>query len=635
MIVEKIKKTVPFLAVFAILIIDLLTPARVYAAEKVTVSFEGLEAGDKVEIYRIASYSDDEGQYIWSSTVANWLNNKSEGNTYKGLTPGKMAQMTHERSLEFCETLISGLKNESEGVVNLEGYSLLVDGEQDDYSVEVAPGYYIILPKGARRIYELKWFKIESGNNLNVSYSQEEGDFQQPTVSVAVQNLTAERNPDGVELFALENDELKINSQLTVPAYPNMYATGKRILNITVIVPCGIEYRKDSLKLGVDEKAYSLATYENVTIYKNSEGERLFFRTENDYFFELNGSQLVSQGSLQDAVTKYNELHETEYEVPESEKNFAPLSEIAPEQTTETGQVSETEAGQEPVSELKPMSENGNSTVTPEVGNTVMVIALDTEQEISELSIEYDAVKSNKANEDCFFDNVVALSYSLSPINANLIYTESASARVNSYGIKITVCEGTGESVNMTPEQKLEKLPRLAGAEFYLYRLSDSTKGDNVVETTEADQGTEVVGETESTLVDDEIEPIQRYDQEADQTYTYTFVRKLVVNGKGEVSLSGIEPDEYLLVQNVYPEGYTLSDVSLLIEASDWSNDSVMEGNNLLEIIWLDYETVYLPGTGKRGILAYMIAGTCIAGMALLLLFYRLYPEKVRKLIKK
>lgn len=601
---KKWKKPITCAVLLMGLLLGSVNPMSVQGAESTTLSVSGVEEGDTVEIYRIASRIGQTGEYTWSSSVSNWLNNKSEANTYKELTPAKLGQMTPDRAREFCETLISSLKNESQGVVNLEGYSFVADGLAENYDTEVVPGYYIVLPKGRKRIYEIKWCKLEQGEQTTLTYSEENGDYQVPLVSAQIQKIGSTQDTE--EPFLEEQDEILVKANLTVPKYPNMYATGKRIYNVTVVIPRGIQIQKESLTLSIEETGYSLATYENTTVYRNSQGERVFFETGNGYFYEINGGQLVVQGTLEEAIDKYNELHETTYQV------------------------------------YDPEEQNRDVSLETDEEETVLVVALDTELDISELSLEYKGTKDDKADNDCFFDNIVAVSYSLSPINANLVYTQTASVRAHSYGIKITVCEGTFDSVNMTPEKKLEKLPRLPGAEFYLYRLQ-STEAGNTTDTqnTETDasettvtEGTESLGGTEVYSDSDPVAPIQRYDEEAGQTYTYTFVKKLKVDGDGELYLAGLAPDEYLIIQQVYPEGYTRSDVSLLIESSDWQSEAIMEGNNLLEIVWLDYETVYLPGTGKTGIVWYAVIGTLLALVALALLISRWYPDLFKKILK-
>ena len=55
-----------------------------------------------------------------------------------------------------------------------------------------------------------------------------------------------------------------------------------------------------------------------------------------------------------------------------------------------------------------------------------------------------------------------------------------------------------------------------------------------------------------------------------------------------------------------------------------------MEGNYLLDVLWLDYATVYLPGTGKTGILFFVIVGTLIAGIAAFAIVKRTYPGGIK-----
>ena len=80
-------------------------PDRVMAADNGVLLLENLEINDLVEVYRIASYAEATGSYTWATAASNWMQNTTEGNTYRSLTPEKLSQMTAERAEEFCELL--------------------------------------------------------------------------------------------------------------------------------------------------------------------------------------------------------------------------------------------------------------------------------------------------------------------------------------------------------------------------------------------------------------------------------------------------------------------------------------------------------------------------------------------------
>lgn len=609
----------------------------VQAATGVTLTLQGLEVGDLVEIYRIASYKEDSDSYAWESTVADWIQNKSEGNAYKGLKPEQLSQMTRASAKEFCQTLIVGLKNESKGIANLDGYTFPVSEEKEQYQVEnVSPGYYIVLPKGTDRIYELKWLEIAPGSDSQVSYDADEGDYQMPTVTATVENKTTDRGKIRDGTFVIEGDEVEINAVISIPAYPDMYATGKRILNITVIVPQGLDYKEDTLNLSLtDESAYSVGTYEKATTYETAGGDILFFGTPQGYYYELNGRLLVSSGTATEAVAKYNQTYETGYTLKEQDSASSGQME-----TTEESEAMEGTENAEAVMVLT--AEDDSAELTACTARTVFVIALDTEQSMDEVTLGYQAVKNRAASNTGAYDNMIALSYSASPLDTNLMYSAISQAAVSAYSITIVSCEGSGESINMTAEEKLEKSPRFSGVVFTLYRLNKTYDGDAITGTeaveTAAD-GTETdSAETDSTetAAAGGNEPLQMiYDADADKTYEYAYVTTLTTNSQGTASIGGLEADEYLVEQTIYPSGYTLSDSSLRISKAAWTDETIMEGTDNLLVIWLEYETRYLPGTGKQGITAFAFLGSLISATALLMLFRQYYPYGLPEIFQK
>ena len=170
----------------------------------------------------------------------------------------------------------------------------------------------------------------------------------------------------------------------------------------------------------------------------------------------------------------------------------------------------------------------------------------------------------------------------------------------------------------MTAAEKLEKSPRFSGVVFTLYRLKQAYSGDV---TNDTDTGQTEIGSTESTEP-----PKIIYDEKTDKTYEYTYVTSLTTNKKGTASIGGLAAADYLVEQTVYPSGYTLSDASLRIGKEAWEDETVMEGNEDLFVIWLEYKTRYLPGTGKQGTAAFVFLGSLLSIGALLILFRQSYP---------
>lgn len=587
----------------ALVVVSTFSQNNVFAeSSKVTVTVNGLEVGDRLELYRVASYSQKSKEYNWDSTVKNWMNNDEVGHIYQNISPAKLEEMTEKRQTEFCQAVLVGLKNEKDGVANLAGYSLLTD--DTSANIDADSGYYIILPKGINRIYEIKWAKVDSTQG-SVSVEYGDGDYQKPKAEVKSEILG--RDDPEADSIVVKDEEIRISGKISIPAYPNMYATGKRIFNATFVIPMGLEYDKEDsdkkMKLSLSKDDVSEAVYNDVHIYENQNGDRLFFGTMNGYYFEMTGAALVSDGTLEEAIAKYNELHETEYRIQaEAPANNEDGTESLNEQAdTET---MDTEKGPE-VTELE--ADDESLYLKSCGGNTVIILSVDTETTKKSFDFEYVVKKNENANDKGKYDNTVYTSYSVSPLDANLINIISQAAAVDSYGIRIVLRKGNARSYLMSADEKFKKLDKLTGATFYLYKYVEKVEGE----------------ENEETSIDKEdmsYRDVTIYDEENQQSIVYKYIKTLDVNDEGEASIAGLEPDEYLVVQKQCPEGYSLTNKSILIEKEDWSNDELMDGNGNFDLLWLDYETVYLPGTGKRGIGAYVALGIILSGIAIIIM---------------
>lgn len=229
-----------------IFMLELAAPLRVFAAADCSLVFTNVEIGDQVEIYRIASYA--EGKFEWESEVTNWIASSEEGKAYTGLGTQQLLQMTADRVQEFCESFLISCKDDAKGIAKLEGYSFTVTEEKEEYTAaNMTPGYYIILPKGKNRIYQIKWAVLNPAETVRITYDEAAGDYQLPTIETSVVNKTVSDRE-----FVWQDDEMEVNATVKAPAYPNMYATGKRILNATIIIPKGLSYVTDSLKAQAD-----------------------------------------------------------------------------------------------------------------------------------------------------------------------------------------------------------------------------------------------------------------------------------------------------------------------------------------------------------------------------------------------
>lgn len=603
----KITKTI-YICLF--LILTLAPKELVMAAENGTVAIENLEIGDLVEIYRIANYNGDSEKYTWASAVSNWISDTTAGKNYESLTPASMSRLTHESSKEFCEILLMGLKNDSKGVANLTGESFVLE-DVDENTVSLVPGYYVILPKGKNRVYELKWFELAPGEEVDITYL--DTDYYLPQITTNVENSTEDRGTQldtGCPIAYLE-DRVQVTSYISPPDYTLMYSNGKRVLNISLVIPKGFEFLENSLFIyqeadesdsesddetdelaeskdyeSISKDLYSKQQFKNAKLFISEEGQLLYFG-QSGYYYEMDGSLLVGPEADDDAALEaFNLKYELEYEYENTSHEII---------GSDTGPLEETTSDQDGLvdtetinEEISDQEENDSKELVSSIeGNCIFVISMDTEEEFRDIKTSYSATKNVMSTKDGWYNFITALNYSVSPLDSNRHALLLDEARAGSYGISITSCIGYADSYLKTPEELLENNARMSEDKFVLYKKSEIYDGDITQAATQITQS-----ESSIQLV---------YDQSINKTTEYLQYAELNVDENGEVAIGGLEPAEYLLMQVDHVPGYDLSPESLIIEESDWITESEMDDKCLYEIIWLDYKTVYLPATGDYG----------------------------------
>lgn len=636
----------------AIILMVSMMPVTIHGAAEATINITGLKLHDKVEIYRIAAYGETSGTYSWASAVSNWMENSTDGSAYRTITPDKLSAMTPDRAKEFCELLILGLKNESDGIANVSGYSFTVDEEKDTYSISASAGYYVVLPKGSDRIYEIKWLAVAPGGSYAMSYAAGT-DYQVPAISGSAKNLTTDRgvnNDTDKNPIALQSDSIEINGVMDIPKYPNMYSTGKRILNVTAVLPRGVSYTSDTLSMhsgqaandasGADTTAYTLMgkdsysvqQFDDCYVYTDTSNKILFIGTGSvasakGYFYEIDGDLLGSEIADTDAISKYNKNHGTDYVLKKTDTSTSKSDSTTSDTSTSGSSTSDTGSSTSGTTATEETGQTDTANdVTYQGGHTAFIVSLNTDTDLSRVKIKYKVTKGDKTTDTGIFGNNIFLSYSISPLDSNLKGQIETAPGPASYGIRITVSKGDGYSVTTATADILKDMSkRLSKAGFFLYKKSGVTyKGDKSNGITDTLNENTKSGDNNTST-----DPQLLYKEKEDLTYEYTYVASLDADSNGVAEISGIEPAEYLIVQTVYPDNYTRSQVSLLISETDWTDDKVMEGHYLMDTLWLDYKTVYLPGTGKHGIVIYAIIGVILCMGAMGILLYRIRPGAI------
>ena len=607
------KRTKAFGVIFIILL-SLFRGTTSYAAASSSIIFEGLEAGDVVEIYRICNYDNSSESYTWASAITTWMSEKRTGQFYADLSPTGLTKMKAGAAKEFCELLLDGLKNTSTGVANLQGQSFTYAVGSGN-TVEIEPGYYIVLPKGHSRVYDLEWFVLAPGAEKTITYTEDS--YSIPAITSGIENITKDRGLINETATLTElDDQVTVTTDINMPTYNEMYSDGKRVLTVSFIIPYGMEYVSDSLKLtmkdseGNDttlpESAYTVMTYSNVQLYKDYSDKFVFFGAQ-DYFYEPDGNHLVGpDGTPELALATYNEVYGTQYEIEEKKLETVgeggnsnnilregaseeqPASEVLEEENTEATEDTEGETEAIETESIGDTTEDKSNLIYKNGGTSILIISLDTSVEISALQAQITTKKNQYSTADGWYDIYSCLSYSVSPLDKNLRANVKASSRAAAYGIRITACMGYADSYQKSADEILATAPRMLDDKFTLYKKTDTYSGN--------------IDEAVTQVAEDKKDKVQLiYDSDLNVTYEYTEYALLDLNDEAQIAIGGIITGEYLIIQTDNVPGYALSELSYIIEPEDWQSEIYMEGNCVFDLVWLDYKTVYLPATGDSG----------------------------------
>ena len=600
------------------------------AAANGTVSIEGIEKSDTVELYLICRYDESTSAFEWASAVSTWLN-KPE-NEYSTLTPAKLFRLSKETQKTFCQSLLLSLKNDSTGAASLNGKTFLA--REEDNNVSLVPGVYVLLPKGIQRIYEIKWFELNPGEEKTIEYT--DSDYAIPAISTSVSNITEDRGDAGFseDSYPLTylSDEVQVSADIDIPEYNDMYSEGKTIVNLALVIPYGMDLVEDSLELTSDDSAplpataYSKQQLMNGDLYMNQQQEPLFIG-QGSYFYELSGSPLVGpEATVEDGLEAYNNAHGSSYTldptVVETVEEYDEAKASAEDESQDESDLIEAD-------DIAGAEVDKTNWIITRKNNTFLILSLNSVSDYRHLNVAYKASKNDKSSDTGYYPFASELLYSVSPLDGNAKGQLLEEAIASSYGIRITACMGYADTYTKTLEDILSHNPRMDQDVFTLYVKSGEFDGDISSQSEdEPDDENESEAEAQS---DEVVEKRLLYDQTQDRTYEYTLVTRLETDEEGVVTIGGIEPQEYLVVQTEMSPGYALSVQSLLIEEGDWTNEVAMEGNSLFDVLWLDYETVYLPATGSTDAENMRVTGSLIL-LGLALVFARRYRKFVTTL---
>lgn len=541
---------------------------KCYGAESGTLSIQQVQEKDVIEIYRMASY--DGSGFVWEASVSEWL--AGDGSRYASIEPQELSEMLSARAQEFCELLLLGLRDEQSGAVKLD---TVKQTGKSSYTLQLEPGYYMLLPKGDTRIYQLDWFCIASGQNVAYSYGSDT--YSLPKLQAEINNLTEDRgcDADGIP-WTIANDVLRLVCSVQTPDYPGFYTDGKLVSTISIVIPKGFLAEETGYGLtgvaGGAEKAltehgeYVCQKFEQATVCYEPEGEPLFLESTGGWFYTMGGESLA-HGERADAVTAYNAANGTSYE---------------------------------------------EDMLSADENQQILIFSVVTEESLQSLKLQLTLQKDSRTNETGSYRFPVTYIYSTSAVETDKRGMLMQAVAACSLGVRITVCDGdsfdSSEAVTAIPEEAL----RLSGASFHIYELNgfyDLTEGSAALERDKA-----LLPEEGSYVM---------YGQDGTTAKLYSLMAAYTTDEQGEISVGGLEKKEYLLRETDYPYGYSLSRSALIIAEGDWEDSSIMEGNYLCDTLWLNYGSGILPQTGGSGIRAYWCVGLgfiCLSVGGLLLI---------------
>ncbi len=621
---------------------------KVEAAKKPVLLIQGVMETDIVELYKIASYDDGAATYTWTEPVQNWLTQK--GSAYSELTPNRLRNLPETRALEFTGQLLIGLQTSLKGVEA----DISKTGEEE-YEIQTAPGIYLILPIGTTRVYTLKWIVIEPDQNpQKILYMGEDQlteesqediiyDYEYPTVEVFLENLMGERDymlnplPDEETeppFFVINDDQIQVKANVKIPFYSSIYAMEKRINNIYVAIPKGVQYIDKSLELSVPETSedandkqisltpdvYGLQSLEDAVVYEY-QSEPLFFKV-GQWYYNFDGSTLITNVSDEEALRKYLVEKGLEDEDESKEENKESFSEETESEITMENLV---------ISE----------------GWTIFIFSLSTDMEWKEVNVSYRVQKNDESNDTGIYPLKNGLLFSVSPLNTSLRGYTAKDANMNSLGIKVTVIQGTSFSKYSSMEELLELEEKLTDVEFSIYQFTGRVFEDNEGFTNEFGVYEMHNGEEHNDSVEDMSEENEESPEERDEMIyqldedgsirQYRLVAVLTPNEKKYLSIGGLEKKEYLVKQTKFQTGYTYAAEAFLIKEEDWDKEELMEGNQIAALVWMNFPTAYLPATGKAGIGTYVKIGVFVGVIALIGMFIKLLKEikGLKQLIKQ
>lgn len=562
---SKYRKKIPQICLLSLLLALALCPLTVQAAEgDITFTITGLQEQDRLHVYALSRDGE------WVNSIEKWLQTDEGKDLYAGFLkqgPSVLGHLSKENAGRFLQAIIQVMKKE-DGSFSLEALDVTYSSEDDQVvvSAELQEGFYLAVAEGKRRIYAPVLLHADEEQQ---DYAYVKEDWSKPKLT---QTLTKNgETVTGSSLTVNNNDQLELSLEVKQGSYPKGYSTDKRICSVSQVYESGVICTRGALRLTGDngreliiDADYTVNFTEDATVYRF--GERTdalaaFYRLGDWYYF-MNGAVVVGElagQELAQVVERYNSVYHTSW---------------TPEDVQETEHCS------------------------------VLYIALDTWEEELTVNCGLEAGGWNIGAYDTRLESMVESQYlySVSPLSVDALGVLDKRATLDSRGLRITLY---GNGISGSPDSGAGDLTAsagaiiMSGAVFELY-IKAGTINDSPSDTTIQNFVEEHGGGRYQVIWNDTSANI------------YLSVSTIEQDENGRACIGGLEENEYLVIQSVYPDGYAISKVGLLLTAADWTERPIKD------VEWWDYKGVYLPETGGRGTVLFMVVGIALMVLALL-----------------
>lgn len=542
-----------------------LCPLSVQAAEN-TMSFTvtGLEEQDRLYLYALS------GDGTWADSIGEWLQTDEGNSMYAGFLkqgPSVLGHLSEENATRFVQTIIQAMKKE-DGSFLLKAADIAYSGSGDHAaaSAQLAEGYYMAVAEGKRRIYAPVLLNVKEGEQ---TYAYGKDDWSIPKLT-----QTLLKNGEAVtegSLSVKTGDELELSLTVTQGSYPKVYSLEKRICSVSQVYENGVLWKKDAFRLtgagGRELKAgedYTLNFTEDASVFRfgeRADAPAAFYRIGGWYYF-MNGA--VAGEELAQAVAQYNDAYHTFWE--------------------------ETDARE------------------TEHCSVLCIMFCVWEKELA-VNCELESGSWRIGADEQILDRILEsqLLYSVSPISVDALGTSDEKIMLSSRGIRLRL---RGGGISGSPDPDTGPSENMSGAVFLVLSKAGTLENSpdaSAIESFVEEHGGgsyQVIWNTDKTSAD-----------------IYVAATAMQTDENGMACIGGLDENDYLVIQTVYPDGYAVSRVGLLLTAADdWQ-----EGSHIKDVTWTDYRGVYLPETGGRGTAVYQKAGILLLALSVIFAGIRLY----------